>query len=408
MGALAAGPAIRSGARRTSEEEGRKLANHDPIRVGVLFSKTGVTALIEQSQLNGTLLAISEINAAGGIDGREVVPVWYDPQSDPALHTELAERLVLTDKVNVIFGCYMSSTRKAVLPVVEKWNRLLFYPTLYEGFEFSNNVIYTGAAPNQDSVQLADFMTTNFGSRVYVVGSSYIYPYESSRTMIELVLQRNGEKVGERYVPLGAGQDAFDPIVADIKRKKPSFIFSTVVGNSTRHLYRAYAEAGLNPKEMPIASLTTSEAEVHEMGAELALGHYTAAPYFQSLNNEVNARVLASYRKHLGREDVITNMCWEAAYFQVHLYANAFRTAGSDEIEALLPHLLGSEYLAPQGRVRIDPATHHTCLYPRIGRANAKGQFTIVREAQRAVHPDPYLVTYSLGDWTAKVDTLDL
>ncbi|MEW5889558.1 MAG: transporter substrate-binding domain-containing protein [Pseudomonadota bacterium] len=384
------------------------MANHDPIRVGVLFSKTGVTALIEQSQLSGTMLAISEINSAGGIDGREVVPVYYDPQSNPALHSVLAERLVLTDKVNVIFGCYMSSTRKTVLPVVEKWNRLLFYPTLYEGFEFSNNVIYTGAAPNQNSVQLADFMTTNFGSRMYIVGSNYIYPYESNRTMTELVLQRNGEKVGERYVALGATQEEFDPIIADIKKKKPSFIFSTVVGNSTQYLYKAYAEAGLNAKEMPIASLTTSEAEIREMGAELAAGHYTAAPYFQSLDNEVNAAVLASYRKLLGTDDVTTNMCWEAAYFQVHLYANAFRASGSDEIEALLPHLLGSEFLAPQGRVRIDPTTHHTCLYPRVGRANAKGQFTIVREAKRAVHPDPYLVTYSLGDWTARIDALDV
>jgi branched-chain amino acid transport system substrate-binding protein len=393
---------------RRLPEEDRKLANHDPIRVGVLFSKTGVTALIEQSQLSGTMLAISEINSAGGIDGREVVPVYYDPQSNPALHSVLAERLVLTDKVNVIFGCYMSSTRKTVLPVVEKWNRLLFYPTLYEGFEFSNNVIYTGAAPNQNSVQLADFMTTNFGSRMYIVGSNYIYPYESNRTMTELVLQRNGEKVGERYVALGATQEEFDPIIADIKKKKPSFIFSTVVGNSTQYLYKAYAEAGLNAKEMPIASLTTSEAEIREMGAELAAGHYTAAPYFQSLDNEVNAAVLASYRKLLGTDDVTTNMCWEAAYFQVHLYANAFRASGSDEIEALLPHLLGSEFLAPQGRVRIDPTTHHTCLYPRVGRANAKGQFTIVREAKRAVHPDPYLVTYSLGDWTARIDALDV
>lgn len=374
----------------------------------MLFSKTGVTALIEQSQLSGTMLAISEINAAGGIDGRELVPVHYDPQSDPALHSVLAERLVLGDKVNTIFGCYMSSTRKAVLPVVEKWNRLLFYPTLYEGFEFSNNVIYTGAAPNQNSVQLADFMTTNFGSRMYIVGSNYIYPYESNRTMTELVLQRNGEKVGERYVRLGATQEEFDPIIADIKKKRPSFIFSTVVGNSTQYLYKAYADAGLNPKEMPIASLTTCEAEIKEMGADVAAGHYTAAPYFQSLDNEVNAAVLASYRKLLGSDEVTTNMCWEAAYFQMHLYANAFRASGSDEIEALLPNLLGSEFRAPQGRVRIDPTTHHTCLYPRVGRANAKGQFTIVREAKRAVHPDPYLVTYSLGDWTARIDTLDV
>lgn len=382
------------------------MANQ-PMRVGVLFSETGVTAPIEKSQLSGTLLAIHEINSAGGIDGRELVPVCYDPQSDPEMYKSLAEQLIQADGVNVIFGCYMSSTRKAVLPVVEKWNKLLFYPTLYEGFEFSNNVIYTGAAPNQNSVQLADFMTGNYGSRVYMVGSNYIYPYESNRIMSDLVFQRNGQKIGERYVTLGATQKAFDKIVADIKEKKPDFIFSTVVGTSTLYFYRAYAEAGLSPAVMPIASLTTSETEVEEMGAELAVGHYTAAPYFQSIDNEVNAAVLASYRKFLGVEKVTTNMCWEAAYFQVHLYANALRLSGSDETAVLLPHLLGSDFLAPQGRVRIDPETHHTCLYPRIGRANAKGQFTIVREAKRAVHPDPYLVTHSLGDWTMQIDPLE-
>jgi len=383
------------------------LSNQQPIHVGVLFSNTGVTAPIERTQLSGTLFAIHEVNAAGGINGRELVPVLYDPQSDAVQYASLAERLILNDDVNVIFGCYMSSTRKAVLPIVEKWNRLLFYPTIYEGFEFSNNVIYTGAAPNQNSVQLADFMTLNFGSRVYLVGSNYIYPFESNRIMTDLVEQRNGKTVGKRYLPLTAGYEEFTSVVSDIRKQQPDFIFSTVVGESTQHLYRAYAEAGLNPKEMPIASLTTCEAEIKAMGAEYAAGHYTAAPYFQSIDSETNRRVLDLYSKFMGGE-VVTNMCWEAAYFQVHMFANAMRQSGTDQVEALLPELLGAEFQAPQGRVRIDPATHHTCLYPRIGRANSKGQFTIVREAKRPVHPDPYLVTYSLGDWTTQIDTLDL
>ena len=383
------------------------LSNQQPIQVGVLFSNTGVTAPIERTQLSGTLFAIHEVNAAGGINGRELVPVLYDPQSDAVQYASLAERLILNDDVNVIFGCYMSSTRKAVLPIVEKWNRLLFYPTIYEGFEFSNNVIYTGAAPNQNSVQLADFMTLNFGSRVYLVGSNYIYPFESNRIMTDLVEQRNGKTVGKRYLPLTAGYEEFTSVVGDIRKQRPDFIFSTVVGESTQHLYRAYAEAGLNPKEMPIASLTTCEAEIKAMGAEYAAGHYTAAPYFQSIDSETNRRVLDLYRNFMCG-DVVTNMCWEAAYFQVHMFANAMRQSGTDQVEALLPELLGAEFQAPQGRVRIDPATHHTCLYPRIGRANSKGQFTIVREAKRPVHPDPYLVTYSLGDWTTRIDTLDL
>jgi branched-chain amino acid transport system substrate-binding protein len=143
----------------------------DPIKVGVLFSKTGVTATIEASQLRGTLLAFEEINEAGGIDGRELQPVYYDPASSPGTYKILAEKLIVEDGVRTILGCYMSSTRKAVLPIVQRWNAMLMYPTLYEGFEYSDNVIYTGAAPNQNSIQLADFMRREFGSRSYMVDS---------------------------------------------------------------------------------------------------------------------------------------------------------------------------------------------------------------------------------------------
>jgi len=383
------------------------VANKDPVRVGVLYSQTGVTSTIGKSQLQGTLLAIDEINEAGGLDGREMVPVVYDAQSTPAVYAQLAERLIIADKVNVILGCYMSSSRKAVLPLVEKWNKLLFYPTLYEGFEFSNNIIYTGAAPNQNSVQLAEFMTANFGARVYLIGSDYIYPYESNRIMSELVLQRqNSEKVGERYVALDATEEDFRPIIEEIRSLRPDFIFSTVVGDSAACLYRAYADAGFDPKTMPIGSLTTSEAEISQMDGA-GTGHFTSAPYFQSIQSETNSRCLERLRRRFG-EDCVPNLCWEAAYFQTHVFANAFAQAGTDELAQLVPHVLGSEFEAPQGRIRIDPTNHHTCLYPRIGVVNSRGQFTIVREATRAVHPDPYMVTHSLGDWAAELSTLEL
>jgi len=380
---------------------------NDPVRVGILYSATGTTSTIGQSQLQGAQLAIDEINEAGGLLGRELVAVRYDPASTPARYAALAEQLIVRDGINVIFGCYMSSSRKAVIPIVEKWNRLLFYPTLYEGFEFSGNVIYTGAAPNQNSVQLADYLTISFVARVYLIGSDYIYPYESNRIMGELVMQHPGsDKLGEHYLPLDATERDYAAIMQDIRARQPDFIFSTVVGDSTASLYRAYAEAGFNPQTMPIASLTTSEAEIAQMGADVAAGHFTAAPYFQSIDSPANARCLARLRQRLG-DDCRPNLCWEAAYFQMHLFANAFRQAGSDRIGELLPHLLGSEFDAPQGRIRLDPGNHHTWLYPRVGRANAQGGFTIVRQATRAVSPDPYLVTHSLGDWTASLGALE-
>jgi branched-chain amino acid transport system substrate-binding protein len=381
---------------------GARSANEqmdEAIKVGVLFSRGGPTARIEMSQLMATIFAIREINDAGGIGGRELVPVHYDPQSSPQLYAKLATRLVQEDRVNVIFGCYMSSTRKAVIPVVEKWNRLLFYPTLYEGFEYSGNVVYTGAAPNQNSAMLADYMTTRYGPRVYLVGSDYIYPYESNRIMSDFILPRPGSaKLGEKYVKLDATEKDFVRIVRDIRDKQPDFIFSTVVGKATRMFYQAYADAGLDPAKMPIASLTTCEAEVSEMGTRIAQGHITAAPYFQSIGTEVNRACVGRFRALFG-DEVEPNMCWEAAYFQVHLYAQAMARAGSDEPDRLLPFLLDSEWDAPQGRVRIDRHNHHTRLYPRIGRVDASGQFTILAESPQSVEPDPYLVSHVPRGW---------
>ena len=374
------------------------MANTDPIRVGVLFSRTGATSRVELSQLYGTLFAIREINEAGGIDGRELLAVHRDPECVPQHYRALAETLVRDEDIRVIFGCYMSSTRKAVMPVVEKWQRLLMYPTPYEGFEFSRNIVYTGAAPNQNSAPLADYMTRRHGLRVYLVGSDYIYPYESNRIMSDFILERpGGSKLGERYVRLDASERDFAPIVRDIKVRQPDFVFSTVVGKGTRLLYQAYADAGLDPATMPIASLTTCEAEVSEMGARVAQGHITAAPYFQTVDSPVNHASLARFRSLYG-DEIEPNMCWEAAYFQVHLFARAMRQSGSDDIDHLLPHLLGSEFDAPQGRVRIDPRSHHTRLYPRIGRVEADGRFSVLTESPAGVEADPYLVHHGADE----------
>ena len=375
------------------------MANTDPVSVGVLFSRAGITSRIEQSQLLGTSFAIREINEAGGIDGRELCAVHYDPECIAQNYGRMAERLLVDDRVNVIFGCYMSSSRKVVMPVVEKYRRLLFYPTLYEGFEFSHNIIYTGAAPNQNSAPLAEYMARNFGPRVYLVGSDYIFPYESNRIMSDFIHdQPGGEKLGERYVRLDASERDFLSIVRDIKDKQPDFVFSTVVGKGTRMLYQAFGDLGLDPERMPIASLTTSEAEGAEMGARIAAGHITAAPYFQSIDSRVNHDCLARFRAAYG-DEVEPNMCWEAAYFQVHLFAQAIRQSGSDQIDRLLPCLLGSEFEAPQGRVRIDPSNHHTRLYPRIGRVRRDGHFDVVADSSVGVDPDPYLVNHSTDTW---------
>src|SRR6201998_148934 len=271
-------------------------------RVGVLFSQTGVTSGIERTQLNATLLAIEEINAAGGVLGRPIEPVMYDPGSDPKKFRSFAERLFQVDRIRLLFACYMSSTRKAVLPVVEAHRGLLFYPTLYEGFEYSRHCIYTGAAPNQNSLQLAKFLLSVYGNRFLFVGSNYVYPYESNRVMGDFVSQGKGKVLDELYIPLYPEPKDFARIFARIKNTSPDVIFSTVVGSGTATRYRDYRAGGFDPTPTPIASLTTSEAEVAEMGPEVAEGHITAAPFFETLSSPAAKRFVFSFKEKYGSQ----------------------------------------------------------------------------------------------------------
>jgi branched-chain amino acid transport system substrate-binding protein len=371
----------------------------DSWRVGVLFSQTGVTSTIERTQLNATLLAIEEINANGGVLGRPVEPVICDPASDPKKYRAFADRLFQVDRIRLLFGCYMTSTRKAVLPVVEGHRGLLFYPTLYEGFEYSRNCIYTGAAPNQNSIQLARFLLSTYGNRFLFVGSNYVFPYESNRLMADFVVQGKGKVLDEIYVPLNAQQQDFDKVIARIKKTSPDVIFSTVVGSGTAALYSAYRAAGFDPTRMPIASLSTSEAEVAEMGAEVAEGHITAAPFFETLSSPAARRFVSSFKEKYG-DDAPVTACAEAAYFQVHLAMRAVGKCGSDDPEQVLANLRDFEFDAPQGRVRVDPENNHTYLWPRIARLDQRGQFQIVWNPGVRVKPDPYCVVQRLDDWS--------
>ena len=370
-----------------------------PWRVGVLFSQTGVTSAVEQSQLNATLLAIEEINASGGVLGRKIEPVIYDPASDPKQFRSLAERLFQVDGIKLLFGCYMSSTRKAVLPVVEGHRGLLFYPTLYEGFEYSRHCIYTGAAPNQNSLQLAKFLLSTYGNRFLLVGSNYIYPYETNRLMADFVAQGRGEVLDDIYVPLEATSRDFEKVVNRIKKTSPDVIFSTVVGRGTSVFYEAYRKAGFDPAKMPIASLTTSEAEVAEMHPEAAEGHITAAPFFETSSSPSARRFVESFKGRYGPDAPVTAAA-EAAYFQLHLAMRALARGGSDDPELVLKELRDSEFAAPQGRVRIDPENNHTYLWPRIARLDKLGRFQTVWNPGVRIKPDPYCVVQSLDDWS--------
>ncbi|ARP80750.1 amino acid ABC transporter substrate-binding protein [Bordetella genomosp. 8] len=369
-------------------------------RIGILFSRTGVTRVTGSEHFLGTALAVEEINAAGGVLDRQLAPVCYDPASDPAEYRRLATKLMADDDVNVIFGCSTSSSRKAVLPVVERNNGLLWYCSFYEGFEYSPNVVYTGAVLNQNAMQLAAYLLQHNGSRFFLVGSDYIYPRESNRVMRDMVEQHGGEVLDEVYLPLSAGAAEVAEVIRDIRSAQPEVVFSTVVGDSARMLYRQYAESGLDPHRMPIASLSMAEEEIRLVGPPLCAGHITAATYFNSLDNESNRRFTALWRARYG--DRPTSTWSESAYNQVHLFARALERTGSLDPARLVRMAHSVRYDSPEGLLAIDSENNHCLLTPRIGVCREDGQFDVVWQGAEPVRPDPYLSTFGLAEFWLK------
>ena len=366
-------------------------------KLGLLFSETGSTSVIERSQKRGALLAIQEINGAGGVAGRLIEPVDCDPRSKPNEYGRLAEKMIAEDGVRAMIGCFMSSARKEVLPIIERRNIMFFYPTLYEGFEYSPNVIYGGACPNQNSVPLARYLLENYGNRFYFIGSDYIYPRESNRVMRNILRQGGGEVVGEVYIPFDTPQDGIDRILVDVAAKAPDVIFSTAVGETSVRLYQAYHAAGHDARLVPIASLTANEAEMAEIGLEASVGHITAAPWFNSIDTIASRTFRESYARAFGPDIKVTS-CAEAAYFQTHMFAAALEKVGGLDADPLRECLLGATWDAPQGQVKIDPDNNHTYLHSRIARVDEKGEFIVQREVVRSIKPDPYLVIMDLND----------
>jgi ABC-type branched-subunit amino acid transport system substrate-binding protein len=383
----------------------RVASGSETWRVGVLFSRSGPMAITQTEHFLGTALAIQEINQGGGILKREIEVVAYDPGSDPETYRKMADRLLTEDGISVIFGCSTSAERKAVLPAIERRNGLLWYPSLYEGFEYSPNVIYTGASPNQNGFPLAEYLVRHYGKRVFLVGSDYVYPRESNRIMRDLITSYGGEISGELYVPMEASPAELQSVLASVREQQPNVLFSTVVGRAAQSFYRLYREAGFDPARMPIASLTMAEGEVREIGAELCEGHITAATYFGSLDRESNRRFAADFRRAFGADKPIS--MWSAgAYAQVRLFGLALESAGTLDTQRLVDAALGLSYEAPEGSIRIDPENNHTWLMPRIGRVRRDGQFDIVWEGKAVVKPDPYLAVTPLGARWISEETL--
>lgn len=353
------------------------------IHIGLLFSLTGTTSVTERGQYQSALLAIRQINENGGILGRKLIPITEDIASDPILSAAKAEHLINSHHVAAIIGLYTSVCRKLTIPVLEKHNKLLFYPTLYEGEELSPYVYYCGPVPNQQLETFIPWIFEHIGQSVYLLGSDYVYPRETNKHIRRLVKLHGGSTVGEHYVALGTQR--FQQILREIAAVNPSVIFSTLVGESVIAFYQQAYAACLN---IPIASAITAETEIQAMGIKYAVGHYTSFPYFSSVRTKRNSEFRRLYHETYGTETISSVM--ESAYNSVWLLAEGIRRARSIETDEIREALRDMEFEAPQGRIRVDPKNQHLWLQSRIGRINANGEFDIVWESEGLIPPIPF------------------
>ncbi|WP_034990964.1 urea ABC transporter substrate-binding protein [Beijerinckia mobilis] len=359
------------------------------VTVGILHSITGTMAISETGSVEAEKLAIDQINAAGGVLGRKIKYVQEDGASDWPTFAEKAKKLLVNDKCAAVMGCWTSASRKAVLPVFEQYNGILYYPTFYEGLEQSKNVIYTGQEATQQIIAGLDWVNKTKGAKsFYLIGSDYIWPRTSNkiaRKHIENHLQ--GKVVGEEYFPLGHTQ--FNSVINKIKLTRPDVIYAIVVGGSNVAFYKQLKAAGINLSKQTLLTISVTEDEILGIGGENIAGAFACMKYFQSLDNPNNQKFVAAFKKAYGEKAVIGDVT-QAAYLGPWLWKLSVEKAGSFDVDKVVAASPGIEFKdAPEGYVRIHP-NHHLWSRTRVGKAQVNGQFEVVYETPDLVEPNPF------------------
>lgn len=358
------------------------------VKVGILHSATGTMAISETGSIQAEKLAIEQINAMGGILGRKIEVIQEDGASDWPTFAEKAKKLLEKDKVASVMGCWTSASRKAALPVFEKDNGLLFYPTFYEGLEQSKNVFYTGQEATQQILAGLDWIAKEKKAKTfYLIGSDYIWPRTSMKIARKHIEQHlGGTVVGEEYIALGDTQ--FGSVINKIKLKKPDVIYAAVVGGSNVAWFKQLNAAGLNSSKQTMLTISVTEDEVLGIGGENLAGFYSAMKYFQSQDNAENKKFVEAFKKRWGKDAVIGDVT-QAAYLGPWLYKAAVERAGSfdvDKVQAALPGYTFKE--APEGPVTVE-ANHHLTTKLRIGQWGKDGQAKVVYTSDY-IKPDPF------------------
>lgn len=359
------------------------------VTVGQLHSATGTMAISETGAIQAERLAIEQINAQGGVLGRQVKIIQEDGASDWPTFAEKAKKLLEADKVAAVFGCWTSASRKAVLPIFEKDNGLLYYPTFYEGLEQSKNVFYTGQEATQQILSALDWLAKEKGAKTfYLVGSDYIWPRTSmkiARKHIENVL--HGEVVGEEYYPLGGTQ--FGSLTNKIKLKKPDVVFAAVVGGSNVAFYKQLKAAGITSAKQTLLTLSVTEDEMLGIGGENMAGFYSSMKYFQTLDNPNNKAFVEAFKAKYGKDAVVGDVT-QAAYLGPWLWKMAVEKAGSFDVDKVVAASPGLELkTAPEGYVKVHE-NHHLWSRSRIAQIQPDGTFKVVHESADLIEPNPF------------------
>ena len=392
------GPTLQVGVRtETLPPEKRPGKLQKELRVGILHSLTGTMAWTESPVVDATLLAIEEINERGGIRGRRIEPIVIDGESNDRSFAHQAETLITENKVCTIFGCWTSASRKSVLPIIEKHNHLLIYPTQHEGMEQCSNIFYTGAAPNQ---QIIPAVRWAFGflrkKRFFLVGWNSVYSRATNAIIRDEVENSGGQVVGEEYVLPDSTE--LTRVVRTIVKSRPDLIFNSLVGDMNLFYTRLLRAAGITPERVPTVYFSVSEIELLSLQPQEILGDYAAWNYFQSLDRPANRLFVDKFRSRYGPRRVIADPM-EASYLGVNLWAQAMAAAGSNDVPAVREALRHQKFEAPGGQVQIDPENQHTWKTMRLGKVVEGGQFEVVWSSEKSIRPEPYPSSRSAAAW---------
>ena len=376
----------------------------ETIKVGILHSLSGTMAISETALKETALMTIADINAKGGVMGKQLEPVVVDPASNWPLFAEKARQLLTQDKVAVVFGCWTSVSRKSVLPVFKELNGLLFYPVQYEGEELEKNVFYTGAAPNQQAIPAVEYLMSEDGGsakRFVLLGTDYVYPRTTNK-ILRAFLKSKGvaeEDIMEDYTPFGHSD--YQTIIAKIKKfaseGKKTCVVSTINGDSNVPFYKELGNAGLKATDVPVVAFSVGEEELRGVDTKPLVGHLAAWNYFMSLKNGENESFIKMYQdwakkqKLPNADKVVTNDPMEATYIGMHMWKQAVEKAKSTDVDKVIAAMSGQSFKAPSGfEIKMDEKNHHLHKPVFIGEVRADGQFNVVWKTKGPVKAAPW------------------